>query len=305
MLLSKPAIEGLIRETRPICNGFIQHAIPDCKNAGLVPADDVGKTRTTVGHQHKAAKTMCLIAWNWQPNSATPLLLIANRDEFYARPSAALHWWQDGRVLAGKDLHGGGTWLGVDRLGRLAALTNYRDPQKNRPGARSRGQLVSGFLQGDLSAHDYLARLSHEVDQFNPFNLLLFDGQQLLGFESQNARCLAMVPGIGAVSNAHFNTPWPKLARLKAALAPLEPSTADARLFDILFDRTVPVDAELPRTGIPLEMERALAPAFIVSPDYGTRASSVVRIHRAKLEFVERSFDGAGTIGEQRFGTAD
>ncbi len=257
---------------------------------------------------------MCLIAWNWQPDSATPLLLIANRDEFYARPSAALHWWQDGDVLAGKDLQGGGTWLGVDRHGRLAALTNYRDLQNNRPDARSRGPLVSGFLQGNLSADDYLARLSHEVGQFNPFNLLLFDGQQLLGFESRGARCVAMSPGIGAVSNAHFNTPWPKLVRIKAALAmlaglaglaglaTLEQTTADAHLFEILADRTVPVDAELPRTGIPMEIERALAMAFIALPDYGTRASSVVRIHRTTLEFVERSFDGSGAIGEQRFG---
>ena len=244
---------------------------------------------------------MCLIAWNWQPDSATPLLLIANRDEFYSRPSAALHWWQDGSVLAGKDLQGGGTWLGVDRHGRLAALTNYRDPQNNRPNARSRGPLVSGFLQGNLSADDYLARLSHEVGQFNPFNLLLFDGQQLVGFESRGARCVAMSPGIGAVSNAQFNTPWPKLVRLKAALAglaALEQTPADARLFEILVDRTVPLDANLPHTGIPLEIERALAMAFIALPDYGTRASSVVRIHRTTLEFVERSFDGSGPIGE-------
>ncbi|MGB4360081.1 MAG: NRDE family protein, partial [Rhodoferax sp.] len=103
---------------------------------------------------------MCLIAWNWQPKSPNPLLLIANRDEFYARPTAPLHWWPDGNILAGRDLQAGGTWLGISRTGRLAALTNHRDLAKQRDNAPSRGELVSGFLQTDSSAGDYLDALA-------------------------------------------------------------------------------------------------------------------------------------------------
>lgn len=103
---------------------------------------------------------MCLIAWNWQPASHTPLLLIANRDEFYARPTAALHWWNEAAILAGRDLQAGGTWLGISRSGRLAALTNYRDPAAMRPDAPSRGELVSAYLQTDASAMEYLTELA-------------------------------------------------------------------------------------------------------------------------------------------------
>jgi len=106
---------------------------------------------------------MCLIAWNWQPKSTTPLLLIANRDEFYARPTAALHWWQDAGILAGRDLQAGGTWLGISRTGRLAALTNHRDPANVRADAPSRGELVSAFLQTDTSAEDYLCALAERA----------------------------------------------------------------------------------------------------------------------------------------------
>ena len=247
---------------------------------------------------------MCLIAWNWQPHSELPLLLVANRDEFYARSTLPLHQWKDARIFAGQDLQAGGTWLGLGPGGRLAALTNVRNVGKQRDSAPSRGALVSGFLHSDLSGNAYLQSIMPDCDRFNPFNLLLFDGQSLLGFESQGGRIVDMQAGISAVSNAGFDTPWPKLLALKSGLhhwvreqtAP-QPPGSDA-LFALLEQDQPAPDAQLPDTGIPLERERALSCAFIRSSDYGTRASSLVMLRRNSARFVERSFDVQGFTGE-------
>ncbi len=249
---------------------------------------------------------MCLIAWNWQPDSATPLLLLANRDEFYARPALPLHWWDPAsngsQVLAGKDLQGGGTWLGVSRSGRLAALTNYRSMQAQRSDAPSRGELVAAFLHGDVSADAYLRQLANHCGDYNPFNLLVYDGQQLMGLESRNAKVLAKTPGLGAVSNADFQTPWPKLTQLRSGLA--SQSTAEThdlrRFLPLLHDRTVAPDAALPHTGVPLEMERVLSAAFIATASYGTRACSAIAVHKTHVEFIEQSFGPQGLIAESQ-----
>ena len=250
---------------------------------------------------------MCLIAWNWQPHTDTPLLLVANRDEFYARPTLAMHAWSDVPIYAGKDLQGGGTWLGVGADGRLAALTNVRDFRNQRATAPSRGALVSGFLNGSARAADYLAGIAHQAADFNPFNLLVYDGHSMLGFESQGGRIVGFEPGISAVSNAGFDTPWPKLVALKAGLKALSHEIAPSKLLDTpqgeaLFallaqDQPAP-DALLPDTGIPLERERALSSAFIRSADYGTRASSLILLRRNSAEFIERSFDARGLTGQ-------
>jgi uncharacterized protein with NRDE domain len=236
---------------------------------------------------------MCLVAWNWQPQSETPLLLIGNRDEFYARPTQSLHWWSDGHVLAGKDLQAGGTWLGVSRNGRLAVLTNFRDPHQMRTNPRSRGELVTSFLQHDMNAADFLNLLAAQVADYNPFNLLLFDGQQLFGFESRKATPLVVASGIGAVSNADFETPWPKLLRLTRRFQSLVESntTGEAALLDVLQDRTLAPDDQLPNTGIGLDRERALSSPFVATTDYGTRACSIVRVGRTSVEFVEQCND--------------
>ena len=244
---------------------------------------------------------MCLIAWNWQPASPHPLLLIANRDEFYARPAAPLHWWDGGRILAGRDLQAGGTWLGVSRSGRLAALTNYRDPATLNSHAPSRGELVSGFLNSDMSAPDYLSALAGRAADYQPFNLLVFDGTHLMGLESRHARVFALAPGVGAVSNAHFHTAWPKLSQLKNGLQHLlaQGSPGDAELLSLLQNPSTAADADLPQTGIALELERVLSAAFIATPTYGTRACSVVRIGEAGINFLEQSFDAHGSIGTE------
>lgn len=249
---------------------------------------------------------MCLIAWNWQPDSATPLLLVANRDEFYARPALPLHWWAPTpngcKILAGQDLQAGGTWLGVSSSGRLAALTNYRSSEPPRSNTPSRGELVAAFLQSELTADAYLQALAPQCSDYNPFNLLVFDGHQLMGLESRGAKILTKQPGVGAVSNADFHTPWPKLSQLTQRLQEQSgQSVTDLRsLLPLLHDRTIAPDHALPHTGVPLALERVLSATFIATAEYGTRACSVVALHRTQGEFIEQSFGPRGLIGENQ-----
>jgi uncharacterized protein with NRDE domain len=248
---------------------------------------------------------MCLIAWSWQPASATPLLLLSNRDEFYDRPALPLHWWDSAfsGVLAGKDQQAGGTWLGVSRHGRLAALTNYRTALPAHANPPSRGELVAQFLQGSLNAESYLQALSKKAGEYNPFNLLVFDGEQLMGLESRSAEVIAMKPGIGGVSNANFHTPWPKLTKLLKGLQRAienESLSAPDLLISLLRDPALSPDHELPDTGIPLDLERSLSAIFIATPPYGTRASSVVHIHRTHIDFTEQTYNYSGLTGSSR-----
>jgi uncharacterized protein with NRDE domain len=241
---------------------------------------------------------MCLIAWNWQPDSDTPLLLLANRDEFYARPALALHWWPGAQVLAGQDVQAGGTWLGVSRSGRLAALTNYRLPANDPAAKPSRGGLVAGFLQGSMDAEQYLAAVAARAGDYNPFNLLLFDGQRLLGLESRKQRVLSLKPGIGGVSNADFDTPWPKLLRLKAGLQQQrQTGLSDPPVLLPLLQHASPAaDAELPHTGVPLKLERKLSATWIQSEHYGTRASSIVALGTRQISFFEQGYGAKGML---------
>ncbi len=248
---------------------------------------------------------MCLIAWNWQPDSATPLLLLANRDEFYARPALPLHWWtaapNGSQILAGKDLQGGGTWLGVSRSGRLAALTNFRSGAPQRDNTPSRGELVAAFLHSGLGADDYLQQLAGHCDDYNPFNLLVCDGQQLVGLESRSGKVLTHAPGLGAVSNADFETPWPKLTQLRAGLEAhvTVSEVVDLRQFLPLLRNPSPApDASLPHTGVPVELERVLSAVFIATSGYGTRACSVVALHQSRADFLEQSFGPQGFLSE-------
>ena len=247
---------------------------------------------------------MCLIAWNWQPHSDLPLLLVANRDEYYARPTLPLQTWKGASIFAGKDLQAGGTWLGLGRGGRLAALTNVRDSRNQRDSAPSRGALVSDFLSSSVSGSAYLQSIVQDSERYNPFNLLVYDGHTLLGFESQGAHIVVMHPGIAAVSNAGFDTPWPKLLMLKTGLQQWVEQQASAQapgsdaLFDLLAQDQPAPDTQLPDTGIPVERERALSCAFVRSEDYGTRASSLVMLRRSSARLIERSFDAQGCTGE-------
>lgn len=242
---------------------------------------------------------MCILGFRWDPGGPVPLQVAGNRDEAYDRPAAPLAWWPGGRLLGGRDLRDGGTWLAVDRRGRLAAVTNFRLPGSAVPGAPSRGQLPVAFLEGDRDAAAFLEDLAPRAAAYSPFNLLLFDGADLLGFESRTGRRVAFSPGCHGVSNGAFDEPWPKLEALRSGLAAAED---DAALLELLAqDRPYP-DARLPRTGVPLEVERALSPAFVRLPAYGTRASTLVRLGRTRVEVLERTFSAAGPEGDRTSG---
>ena len=237
---------------------------------------------------------MCLIAVRWQPDGPEPLLLLGNRDEFYDRPAAPLAWWTDHAVLAGRDLRAGGTWLGVTRQGRCAALTNVRQPAASRPDAPSRGALPVRALASSDPASAFLEALRPDAARHNPFNLLLYDGRELLGYQSRDDRTLRLAPGLHLLSNGDFNAPWPKAEALRAALA--HAPEDDAALLKLLEDDRGFEDARLPHTGVPLSWERALSPVFIRTPSYGTRASTLVRIGRAEVRMVEQGFGPEGPL---------
>ena len=240
---------------------------------------------------------MCLILFAWKMHQNFPLVLAANRDEFYERPSAPAAFWEDAPdLLAGRDLREGGTWLGITRNGRLAAITNYRDPASLKIGAPSRGRLVSDYLRGREIPEVYLRRIAPDADRFNGFNLLVGDPDELFCFSNRGTR-ERLQPGIYGLSNHLLDTTWPKVAQGKRVLKALlqggkgVPSEA---LFSLLADRTRPPDDRLPDTGVGLEWEKILSPRFITSPVYGTRSSTVLLIDRkGGVTFVERVFNGS------------
>jgi len=247
---------------------------------------------------------VCLIVVAYRAHPHFPLVAVANRDEFYERPTEAAAFWQDApEILAGRDHRGGGTWLGVTRSGRFAAVTNYRQGLEQRADARSRGGLVSGFLFGDSSAEDYCAEVAARATDYNGFNLIAggIDGLGYVSSEAPQARMLA--DGVYGLSNHLLDTPWPKVERAKATVTEIlnqEAFTAE-QLLGVLADRKHPEDAQLPNTGVGLALERKLSPVFIDSEDYGTRSSTVISMRDDGLvTFMERSFGPEGVDLEAR-----
>lgn len=226
---------------------------------------------------------MCLIVFAWQLVPDCPLILAANRDEFFIRPTQPAGWWEDHpHVYAGRDLQAGGTWLGVDRQGRFAALTNIRNGRVAQRGTRSRGELVADFLRDGIDPRDYLLRVRERAEDYNGFNLIFGDAQSLYWISNEEgASFRTLEPGIYGLSNGSLDTPWPKVVRAKAQFASLLCQDApDDAYFDMLTDTTPASDSRLPDTGVSLERERLLSPICIESPDYGTRASTLLRVHR-------------------------
>ncbi len=246
--------------------------------------------------------SVCLLLLAHGVDPGRHLLVVANRDEFHARPAAPAAFWEDAPgVLAGRDLSAGGTWLGVTRAGRFAALTNYRDPAGHDPRARSRGVLVSGFLKGSGGPEEYLRSVAAEEARYNGFNLLAGSPGDLWLFESRTGRLKRLGPGVFALSNALLDTPWPKVERARRAFRLLlerRPGEATPEeLLALLADRTVAPDEELPFTGVGIEWERVLAPAFIVTPEYGTRTSTAVLFGAdGGIDLVERTFGTGGEV---------
>jgi uncharacterized protein with NRDE domain len=240
---------------------------------------------------------MCLIAIAWKTHPRYRLALIANRDELHVRPaSPAGPDPQRDDVYGGRDLQLGGSWLLVSTRGRLAAVTNVRAGLSAEAMPRSRGALVHDFVHGQASSEQFLSALADTAMEYGRFNLLAWDGESL-GFASNHPRYAMhpVAPGLHAMSNGAFDAAWPKSGRamqsLDAWLRRSEGSAADvAPLFDALADTTPAPDAELPDTGVGLDMERALSPPFVRSARYGTRCSSVVLIGDDEITFVERRF---------------
>lgn len=245
---------------------------------------------------------MCLIVFAWRPGHAQPLVLAANRDEFYDRPALPLGAWEDApQVLAGRDLEAGGSWLGIGAGGRFAALTNIRDPRQ-QPFGRSRGELVAEFLRSDLTAADYLNSLLPRAGNYAGFNLLLGDSEEFWFYNSRENRPRRLEAGIYGLSNATLDTPWPKLEKAKAALSEVLNDPKPESLLAILGDPQRPPDASLPDTGIGLASEQLLSSVFIASRTYGTRAcSALITQADGKRLLVERSFGPyGGHLGEVR-----
>ncbi|HSW38061.1 MAG TPA: NRDE family protein [Acidobacteriota bacterium] len=237
---------------------------------------------------------MCLILVAVDAHPNYRVVIAANRDEFYDRPAAPASFWPEAsKLLAGRDLRAGGTWLGVTRTGRMAALTAYRDPEVNRAAAPSRGILVSGFLLGREEPVHYLEQISANAHRYNGFNLIVGRDGKFHYYSNRASGIRELGPGIHGLSNHLLDTPWPKVEKGRQALHALltGESICPEDLFHFLLDRTDVPDECLPETGVGLQMERMLSPVFISSPGYGTRASTVILLDRTgRVTFIERSF---------------
>ncbi|KJZ48685.1 NRDE family protein [Pseudomonas fluorescens] len=243
---------------------------------------------------------MCLIVFAWRPGHAQPLIVAANRDEFYARPSLPLAQWPEApHVHAGRDLEAGGTWLGVGANGRFAALTNIRDPHQP-PARKSRGELVARFLTGDMPIDDYLADVGGRSLEYSGFNLLIGNANELWHFNARETEAVMLPPGVYGLSNAGLDTPWPKLLKARAALEEVLDDPQPQALLALLNDPQTAPFAELPDTGVGLATETLLSSVFIASPTYGTRASTALIVQADGTRWmVERSFGPyGGHLGE-------
>lgn len=245
---------------------------------------------------------MCLIGIAFRAHPRYPLLVAANRDEFHARPTQPAHFWPDApRLLAGRDEQAGGTWMGITLHGRFAAVTNYREPDASTSGRQSRGSLVVDFLKGAESAQASSQRAVREGDEYGGFSLLVMDGESLWFASNCGDAPQPVAPGVHGLSNQHLESNWPKVKRVREALAreTTEPRPSLDRLLDTLQDRTTAPDEFLPDTGVGLERERMLSSPFVATDGYGTRSSTLLSIDAdGRVTVLEVSY---GADGRTRF----
>lgn len=246
---------------------------------------------------------MCLILLSYDMHPVYRMILAANRDEYYNRPTAPLAFHDDlPEILGGRDLKHQGMWLGVTRSGRIAAITNYRDPGINISNAPSRGFLVRDFLAGDSSPIGYLEHVRSNKDRYNGYNLLVGDRSELFYYSNHGNGIQKLASGMHGLSNHLLDTPWPKITKGKSNLEKLLNGKGKINpedIFDILKDGAYPPNHMLPDTGVGLEWERVLSPLFITSEFYGTRSSSIIFIERqGRITFLERTFVHDGGVSK-------
>ncbi len=258
---------------------------------------------------------MCLIFFSYNLHERYRLVLAANRDEFYERPTKPLDFWEESpHILGGRDMKGMGTWMGITRGGRLAAITNFRDLASLKTDAPSRGLLVSNFLAGKATPETCLEHISHIGHRYNGFNLLIGDGSGLFYYSNRGNCVQKLSPGLYGLCNHLLDTPWPKVEKGKAEFEILleknemKHSSCSGpddefyeNIFKLLGNRNCPPDDTLPDTGVGPAWERILSPLFVFSDTYGTRSSSIVLIERTgKMIFLERTFvPKSGDVFEQ------
>jgi len=247
---------------------------------------------------------MCLVLLAWRAHPDYPLVFAGNRDESYDRPSASAGFWaHDTRVFGGRDLEKGGTWLGVTLSGRIAAVTNYRDGTAAKTASHSRGELTASFLRGDDEPRAYLEQVAPIAAGYGGFTLIVGNPDGMFCLSNRSPGVQELAPGVHGLSNHLLDTPWPKIKRGKQRLSELLES-GETKLLEGLFraltDRTVAPDADLPDSGVGIQRERELSPAFVAGDRYGTRASTVMLVSRRnEMVFVERSFGARGApLGE-------
>lgn len=247
---------------------------------------------------------MCTLVFAWDTHPRYQFVFAGNRDEFHDRPTAGADWWPGAPMLAGRDIRAGGTWLAVDRRGRFAVVTNFREGDQRRPGKHSRGALVTDYLKADDSDR-FHAQLDAAARDYSGFNLLYGELCSALYYYSNRGRAGGINPGLHGISNHLLDTPWPKVNQASDALTELlgQALIQTDELLDILARREPARDCELPDTGVGVEMEKLLSSVFIVSPAYGTRCSTAILLDRnGWMQFVERRFEPDGNVaGESRF----
>lgn len=238
---------------------------------------------------------MCLILISYDMHPEYRLILAANRDEYYNRPTRPLGFWNTNPdILAGKDLRGKGTWLGVTKSGRLSAITNYRDPLSLKDNAPSRGKLLTDFLKGTTTPKENMEHIKRVGHKYNGFNLIAGDISDLYYYSNMEQLVKKIEPGLYGVSNHLLDTPWPKVEKAKALfenIVTVNSNIDPEALFIVLEDNTVPADDQLPDTGVGINWERRLSSIFIKSKTYGTRSSSIILYDRkGHITFIERTF---------------
>jgi len=239
---------------------------------------------------------MCLVVIAHDAHRDFPLIVAGNRDEFHGRPTRDAGWWPDAPDIAGgRDLLAGGTWLAVHRSGRFATVTNYRDAEPKQGKLRSRGHLVSDFLQSNVAPLDYLKSIDGAA--YDGFNLLVADRSELAYLSNQGDEPRRLSSGVYGLSNARLDSPCDKVQRSKERLDQLlaEDRINTTELLRLLGDRDKGPLEEVSDSRLPYATAHAITAPFIVLPKFGTRCSTIVTAnHDGGWHFLERRFDPEG-----------